>query len=299
MPGRPQPLLCELHAHSTWTDGSLSVSQLVDLYGGAGFDVLAVTYHVTRDENAWHPGAGLTSRSYESYLEQVLQEAERAQLSYGLLVVPGLELTFDDPDPRRSAHALAIGLHESVGLEDGLDLSLLRARAPGRSADRGASVHRRGRPQRLENDGALRRGARLGRLCSRPLRALQPTRLLRVGCERTPSGRRDRRLPPARASGHVEDPPPRRQVRGGGRRLPALQPPGLADSDRAVRRPEYSSGVTRRPPGHRACRFAMGMYFRSPEGLPNEPPIRRSGSANLRRIRRLFAPYKLRLSAAF
>lgn len=131
MPGRPEPLLCELHAHSTWSDGSLSIPQLVDLYGGAGFDVLAVTDHVTRHEKAWHPGVGLTSRSHESYLQQVLQEAERARSSHGLLVVPGLELTFDDPDPRQSAHALAIGLHEFVGLEEGLDLALLRARAHG------------------------------------------------------------------------------------------------------------------------------------------------------------------------
>ena len=39
------PLLCELHAHTTWSDGALSVRELADLYGRAGFDVLAVTDH--------------------------------------------------------------------------------------------------------------------------------------------------------------------------------------------------------------------------------------------------------------
>jgi hypothetical protein len=36
-------LLCELHAHTTWSDGDLSLEKLVDLYGSAGFDVLCVT----------------------------------------------------------------------------------------------------------------------------------------------------------------------------------------------------------------------------------------------------------------
>jgi hypothetical protein len=38
-----QPLHCELHAHTTFSDGALSPSELVDLYGSAGFDVLAIT----------------------------------------------------------------------------------------------------------------------------------------------------------------------------------------------------------------------------------------------------------------
>jgi predicted metal-dependent phosphoesterase TrpH len=46
----PEPLLCELHAHTTWSDGSLTLTQLVDLYGRSGFDVLAVTDHVVRDQ---------------------------------------------------------------------------------------------------------------------------------------------------------------------------------------------------------------------------------------------------------
>src|SRR5262249_53518043 len=42
------PLLCELHAHSTWSDGELDLRALVDLYGQSGFDVLCVTDHVLR-----------------------------------------------------------------------------------------------------------------------------------------------------------------------------------------------------------------------------------------------------------
>src|SRR5262245_48812609 len=111
-------LLCELHAHTTWSDGSLSVRELVDLHGRAGFDVLAVTDHVTR------PGAtvrALHEDTYDRYLRELETEGERALSQYGLVVVPGLELTYDDPDPRLGAHALALGARRFIRLEQGLD----------------------------------------------------------------------------------------------------------------------------------------------------------------------------------
>ncbi len=101
MPSKPSPLLCELHAHTTWSDGALDVRRLCDLYGQSGFDVLAITDHATRDGD--HVGAG----RYDAYLAQIEAEAARAATLYGLLVIPGLELTYDDPDPLRSAHAVA------------------------------------------------------------------------------------------------------------------------------------------------------------------------------------------------
>jgi predicted metal-dependent phosphoesterase TrpH len=124
-----RPLLCELHAHTTWSDGVLGVPQLVDLYGRAGFDVLAVTDHVVRDE---HAGAqALAVADHHAYLDELEREAARAADRYGLLVVPGLELTYDDPDPRRAAHAVAVGLRRYVSLGDGLEAALAEARSNG------------------------------------------------------------------------------------------------------------------------------------------------------------------------
>ena len=42
------PLLAELHAHTTWSDGKLEISELVDLAGVHGFDLLCITDHVVR-----------------------------------------------------------------------------------------------------------------------------------------------------------------------------------------------------------------------------------------------------------
>jgi len=121
-------LLCELHAHTTWSDGSLSVRELVDLHGRAGFDVLAVTDHVTL------PGAtvqALHEDSYDRYLRELETEGQRALSQYGLVVVPGLELTYDDPDPRLGAHALALGVRRFIKLEQGLEPALDEAAGAG------------------------------------------------------------------------------------------------------------------------------------------------------------------------
>jgi predicted metal-dependent phosphoesterase TrpH len=122
-----QPLLCELHTHTTFSDGALSPSELVDLYGSAGFDVLAITDHVCRTGES---PCSLGADDHGRYLETLETEAERARLLYGLLVIPGLELTLDDR-PERSAHALAVGIRAWIGVDDGLEQALQAAEAGG------------------------------------------------------------------------------------------------------------------------------------------------------------------------
>lgn len=125
----PQPLLCELHSHTTWSDGTLSVQEVVDLYGMAGFDVLCVTDHVVRADDP--TGPMIDDTTYDAYLETIAEEAERALETYGLLLIPGVELTDSDPDPDRAAHALAVGLDRLVTLDHGLPAALREARAAG------------------------------------------------------------------------------------------------------------------------------------------------------------------------
>jgi processive 1,2-diacylglycerol beta-glucosyltransferase len=131
MSGRP--LLCELHAHSTWSDGDLSLPELVDLYGTSGFDVLCITDHVGRSGAEWHdPRWRITGGApFADYLAEIEQEAWRADVEYGLILIPGLELTYDDHDPAQSAHAVAIGLRTPVSLNGGLDRALEDARDAG------------------------------------------------------------------------------------------------------------------------------------------------------------------------
>jgi hypothetical protein len=136
---RRRPLLAELHAHTAWSDGVLSIGDLVDVYGERGFDVLCVTDHTCRLDDPWRDpcdtrGRGIVAETFGAYLDELDREAERAHERYGLLLVPGLELTWNNLDPEQAAHALAIGLRRFISLEAGLEHALADA------ADAGAAV---------------------------------------------------------------------------------------------------------------------------------------------------------------
>ena len=131
---RPRPLLCELHAHTTWSDGELSLRELVDLYGTASFDVLCVTDHVLRDDDPWpveHRRTCVDASNIDAYLAAIEREAVRALSTYGLLLVPGLELTYNDPDPDAAGHAVAVGVRGLVGMNDGPAVAMDAARSAG------------------------------------------------------------------------------------------------------------------------------------------------------------------------
>ena len=194
MPSKPAPLLCELHAHTTWSDGELSVRELCDLYGRHGFDVLAVTDHTVR------AGVGqVNAGNYDDYLREIELEAERARARYDLLVIPGLELTYDDPDPMLAGHAVAIGLRGFVDVELGLEPALAAARELGAalvaahpySPDQAAGTTRgtaafAGRPDELAP------------LVDR-FELFNRAHAVRLGRGRRAARRGERRLPPARA----------------------------------------------------------------------------------------------------
>jgi 3',5'-nucleoside bisphosphate phosphatase len=130
-----EPLLCELHAHTRWSDGALTLPELVDLYGRNGFDVLAVTDHVIRSDDPWVPAdpplLGVHPANHADYVAEIAAQAERARREYDLLLLPGLELTYSDPDPFLAAHAVAVGCRAFVSVDDGLDAALARARDEG------------------------------------------------------------------------------------------------------------------------------------------------------------------------
>ena len=77
------PLLCELHAHTTWSDGSLTLTELVDAYGRHGFDVLCVTDHVLPTGAPY-----LTETAHERYIAAIDREARRAREQYDLFARP-------------------------------------------------------------------------------------------------------------------------------------------------------------------------------------------------------------------
>jgi predicted metal-dependent phosphoesterase TrpH len=76
----------------------------------------------------------VTAENWHAYINELDREAQRALRAYGLLLIPGLELTENDADPDCSAHALAIGLRRFVSVENGLVDAIHAAR------DHGAAI---------------------------------------------------------------------------------------------------------------------------------------------------------------
>jgi hypothetical protein len=122
-------LLCELHAHTTWSDGYLTIPDLVDLYGEAGFDVLCVTDHAVPLADPMP--VAVDSWIWPSYVDVIRAEAERAAAEDQLLLIPGLELTENDDDPNRSAHLLALGLDRYVSMDAGVTAAAAEAAGHG------------------------------------------------------------------------------------------------------------------------------------------------------------------------
>ena len=155
---KARPLLCELHAHTTWSDGTFALRELVDLYGSHGFDVLVVTDHVLRGDDPWpaqNPeGSHVHELNYGRYLDAVQHEARRARAQYDLVVVPGLELTYNDPEPDLAGHAVAIGLRSFVSMDRGLTEAMSSARAEGAAI---VAAHPHGGDVELRPDRATRR----------------------------------------------------------------------------------------------------------------------------------------------
>jgi predicted metal-dependent phosphoesterase TrpH len=91
-------LLCDFHIHTRFSDGSLEPSEVVDLYGKAGFDAIAITDHML-DERCARDCArqgrvpGVQENDFRSYQQAIWQEARRAWEAYGMLVLPGAEVT--------------------------------------------------------------------------------------------------------------------------------------------------------------------------------------------------------------
>ena len=84
MPGYEPFLLCDFHVHTQWSDGKLSVAEVVDLYGSTGkFDVIAITDHILmkndllaragRLATLGRRAFGVREHDFEHYLENVMR----------------------------------------------------------------------------------------------------------------------------------------------------------------------------------------------------------------------------------
>jgi predicted metal-dependent phosphoesterase TrpH len=121
--------LADLHVHSKFSDGSLTIPELIDFYGERGFGAIAVTDHLCEKNTllgiaARYLDVTLNEKSFPRYMETIEKEAQRAWRKYRMVVIPGFELTKNSLRNHRSAHILGLGVKEFVTADkDAVDLA--------------------------------------------------------------------------------------------------------------------------------------------------------------------------------
>jgi predicted metal-dependent phosphoesterase TrpH len=112
-------LLCDFHIHTKYSDGSVELRRTIDLFGQAGFDVIAITDHVANGDSSIGKFAhrfrlSVREDNFDEYMSRVREEAERAMAKYGMLVIPGVEISKNYLSTEKSAHMLLIDIKEFV-----------------------------------------------------------------------------------------------------------------------------------------------------------------------------------------
>ena len=128
MPGYEPFLLCDFHVHTTWSDGRLSLREVIDLYGKTGrFDVIAITDHILTTQDVLGRAGrmislglkefSVTERRFAAYMAEIAAEGKRAHELYGLLVIPGAEITQNHIRAHRNAHIVGLNLREFISAD--------------------------------------------------------------------------------------------------------------------------------------------------------------------------------------
>ena len=117
-----------LHVHTRWSDGRLTLAEVVDLYGSTGkFDVIAITDHILMKKDFFARAGRLASlgrrmfgvrqETFDAYLADIRKEAARALDQYGMLVIPGAEITQNRLRGRMNSHIIALDIKQDISAD--------------------------------------------------------------------------------------------------------------------------------------------------------------------------------------
>ena len=142
MPGYEPFLLCDFHVHTRWSDGRLTIREVVDLYGRTGrFDVIAITDHILMKRDLLARAGRLitlgrrefsvTEERFQAYLEDIAAEGRRAKRLYGMLVLPGAEVTQNHIRSKKNSHIVALNISEHISADQPAEDILKAIRSQG------------------------------------------------------------------------------------------------------------------------------------------------------------------------
>jgi UDP-N-acetylglucosamine:LPS N-acetylglucosamine transferase len=112
-------LLCDFHIHTNYSDGKLTLPEVVDFYGELGFDCICITDHLADPNRLIGKMTRLCNFTLgydqlDEYFEVLARERARAWRKYRMLVLAGLEFNKDGYTKKSSAHLLAIDLRYPI-----------------------------------------------------------------------------------------------------------------------------------------------------------------------------------------
>ncbi len=111
--------LADFHVHTNKSDGRMPLEDVIDLYGSRGFGAIAITDHLCENRSilgkaSRYLGCSLTEDNFSEHMQNLENEGKRAWNKYGMLVIPGFEITKNSISNHRSAHMLALGIDQYV-----------------------------------------------------------------------------------------------------------------------------------------------------------------------------------------
>ena len=105
--------------HTNYSDGKMTVPELVDFYGVLGFDCICITDHIADPRRTIGKLTELINftlgeNQLEEYFEVIEREGRRAWRQYNMLVMAGLEFNKDGFTKKSSADLLGIDLKKPI-----------------------------------------------------------------------------------------------------------------------------------------------------------------------------------------
>lgn len=118
-PKGAQAQLCDFHIHTNYSDGRLTLPEVVDFYGRRGFDCICITDHVADPRRLIGKFSELlnftiASDQMDEYFDMLAREQRRAWRKYDMLVMAGLEFNKEGLTRKTSGHLLGIDLRAPI-----------------------------------------------------------------------------------------------------------------------------------------------------------------------------------------
>jgi len=112
-------LLCDFHIHTNYSDGKLTVPEVVDFYGRRGFDCICITDHLGDPRRLIGKLGRLANftlgpEQVDEYFDVLDRERNRAWRKHRMLVMTGIEFNKDGLTRKSSAHLLGIDLKAPI-----------------------------------------------------------------------------------------------------------------------------------------------------------------------------------------